>query len=30
MPVHDIDMEEVGPCSFHGCHFLGQPGKVSR
>jgi hypothetical protein len=23
MPVHDIDMKEVGPSSFHGCHFVG-------
>jgi hypothetical protein len=29
MSVHDIDMEEVGSRSFHGCHFLGQSSKVS-
>ena len=29
MSVHDIDMEDVGPRPFHGCHFLGQSGKVS-
>jgi hypothetical protein len=28
MPVHDIDMKDVGPRAFHGCHFVSQSGKV--
>jgi hypothetical protein len=28
MSVHDIDMQEIGPRTFYGCHFLGQSGKV--
>jgi hypothetical protein len=29
MSVHDIDVQEVGSGSFHGCYFFGQPGKIS-
>jgi len=23
MPVHNIDMKEIGPRAFHGCNFVG-------
>jgi hypothetical protein len=29
MSVHDIDVQKIGPSSFHGCYLLGQSGKVS-
>jgi hypothetical protein len=30
MPVHDVDMQQIGSAPFDGRHFVGQTGKVGR